>query len=96
MLARSCVCENAMPLLDFLLALQLSGGHGAGGQGFYAKWLDYDIVEKDGMGAVQPRLATLQMSALWCGSGGLSLGGSVSCGGSRRSAVVGLCEEACP
>ena len=30
-LARSCVCENAMPLLDFLLALQLSGGHGAGG-----------------------------------------------------------------
>ena len=25
-LARSCVCENAMPLLEFLLALQLSGG----------------------------------------------------------------------
>ena len=28
-LARACVCENAMPLLDFLLALQLSGGQGA-------------------------------------------------------------------
>ena len=25
-LAHSCVCENAMPLLEFLLALQLSGG----------------------------------------------------------------------
>ena len=29
-LARSCVCENAMPLLEFLLALQLAGGQGAG------------------------------------------------------------------
>ena len=29
-LARSCVCENVMPLLEFLLALQLSGGQGAG------------------------------------------------------------------
>ena len=48
------------------------------------------------MGAVQPRLPTMQMSALLCGSGGVSLGGSVSRGGSRRSAVVGLCEEACP
>ena len=27
-LARSCVCENVMPLLEFLLALQLSGGKG--------------------------------------------------------------------
>jgi hypothetical protein len=31
-LARSCVCENVMPLLEFLLALQLSGGQGDRGR----------------------------------------------------------------
>ena len=58
-----------------------------GGLGFCARWLDYDVVEVEGMGAVQPRLSTMQLSAQWCGSGGVSLGGGVSRGGSRRCAL---------
>ena len=66
---------------------QESAATAGGGLGFCARWLDYDVVEVEGMGAVQPRLSAMQLSAQWCGSSGVSLGGGVSRGGSRRCAL---------
>ena len=35
------------------------------GLGFCARWLDCDVVEVEGMGAVQPRMSAMQLSAQW-------------------------------
>ena len=64
-------------------------GHGWGGLGFCARWLDYEVVEMEGMGAVQPQLSTIQLSAQWCGVCPVAAFGGVP-------SAVGLYEEAYP
>ena len=84
---RAAPSNAASCFVDVVDRLSGVSGHGWGGLGFCARWLDYDVVEVEGMGAVQPRLSAMQLSAQWCGSGGVSLGGGVSRGGSRRCAL---------
>ena len=62
---RAAPSNAASCFVDVVDRLSGVSGHGWGGLGFCARWLDYDVVEVEGMGAVQPRMSAMQLSAQW-------------------------------